>query len=165
LEQYELHDPELADTNPVRNEEAFDYVKVEKYLRSKSTTFRAVQSKIISIGWASVDPSIMGEGIVPATKKALARANLEPDDIDLWEINEAFAVLVLNAMQELGGIPRAKVNINGGAIAIGHPLGASGARLAGTLSRMLNQSKLERGIATLCIGGGQGYSAVFKRAS
>lgn len=122
-------------------------------------------SRIVSIGWAGVDPSIMGEGVVPATKKALAKASLRPDDIDVWEINEAFAVVVLNAMKELGGIPREKVNVNGGAIAIGHPLGASGARLAGTLSRILNEKKKERGVATLCIGGGQGYSIVFERAS
>jgi acetyl-CoA acetyltransferase family protein len=122
-------------------------------------------SKIVSIGWAGVDPSIMGEGVVPATKKALAKAKLGPQDIDLWEINEAFAIVVLNAMKELGEIPRQKVNPNGGAIAIGHPLGASGARLAGTLSRMLNQTENKRGIATLCIGGGQGYSILFEKAS
>jgi acetyl-CoA acetyltransferase family protein len=122
-------------------------------------------TKIISIGWAGVDPSIMGEGVVPATRKALAKAKLKPQDIDLWEINEAFAVVVLNAMKELDEIPREKVNPNGGAIAIGHPLGASGARLAGTLSRMLNQTKNTRGVATLCVGGGQGYSVVFEKAS
>jgi acetyl-CoA acyltransferase len=121
-------------------------------------------SKIISIGWAGVDPSIMGEGVVPATRKALARANLGPDDIDIWEINEAFAVVVLNAMKKLGGITRDKVNIKGGAIAIGHPLGASGARLAGTLSRILNERKEEIGLSTLCIGGGQGYSVILERA-
>jgi acetyl-CoA C-acetyltransferase len=122
-------------------------------------------SRIVSIGWAAVDPSIMGEGVVPATKKALSRPGLKPEDIDLWEINEAFAVVVLNAQKELGGIPREKVNVKGGAIAIGHPHGASGARLAGTLGRILNQKKKERGVATLCTAGGQGYSIVFERAS
>jgi acetyl-CoA C-acetyltransferase len=119
-------------------------------------------AKIGSFGWAAVDPSIMGEGPVPASKKALASAGLKADDIDLWEINEAFAVVVLNAMKEFN-IPRNKVNVNGGAIAIGHPLGASGARLAGTLSRLLKKNGKERGMATLCVGGGQGYSAILER--
>ncbi len=119
-------------------------------------------SKVSAFGWAGVDPSIMGEGPVPASKRALASAGLSVDDIDLWEINEAFAVVVLNAMKELK-IPRERVNVNGGAIAIGHPLGASGARLAGTLSRLLNTKGKERGMATLCVGGGQGYSALFER--
>ncbi|MDA8054648.1 MAG: acetyl-CoA C-acetyltransferase [Thermoplasmatales archaeon] len=119
-------------------------------------------SKISTFGWAAVDPSIMGEGPVPASRKALANAGLTADDIDLWEINEAFAVVVLNAMKELN-IPRNKVNVNGGAIAIGHPLGASGARLAGTLSRLLHKKGKEKGIATLCVGGGQGYSAILEK--
>ena len=119
-------------------------------------------AKIGSFGWAAVDPSIMGEGPVPASKKALASAGLKADDIDLWDINEAFAVVVLNAMKEFN-IPRNKVNVNGGAIAIGHPLGASGARLAGTLSRLLKKNGKERGMATLCVGGGQGYSAILER--
>jgi acetyl-CoA C-acetyltransferase len=119
-------------------------------------------AKIGSFGWAGVDPSIMGEGPVPASKKALANAGLKADDIDLWEVNEAFAVVVLNAMKEFN-IPRNKVNVNGGAIAIGHPLGASGARLAGTLSRLLRKNGKERGLATLCVGGGQGYSTILER--
>ncbi len=119
-------------------------------------------AKIGSFGWAGVDPSIMGEGPVPASKKALANAGLKSDDIDLWEVNEAFAVVVLNAMKEFN-IPRNKVNVNGGAIAIGHPLGASGARLAGTLSRLLRKNGKERGLATLCVGGGQGYSTILER--
>ncbi|MEM4090041.1 MAG: acetyl-CoA C-acetyltransferase [Thermoplasmatales archaeon] len=119
-------------------------------------------SKIRSFGWAAVDPSIMGEGPVPASKIALERAGLSVGDIDFWEINEAFAVVVLNAMKELG-IQREKVNVKGGAIAIGHPLGASGARLAGTLSRILKEKGKDRGLATLCVGGGQGYSMVLER--
>lgn len=120
-------------------------------------------SKLSSFGWAAVDPSIMGEGPVPATKKALSKAEISADDIDIWEINEAFAVVALNAMKELG-ISRDKVNIKGGAIAIGHPLGASGARLGGTLSRLLQVKGKEKGMATLCVGGGQGYSVLFERA-
>jgi acetyl-CoA C-acetyltransferase len=119
-------------------------------------------SKIRGFGWAAVEPSIMGEGPVPATKKALANTGLTGQDIDLWEINEAFAVVPLNAMKELD-IPMEKVNIHGGAISIGHPLGASGARLAGTLSRTLQEKGRDIGIATLCVGGGQGYSMVLER--
>ena len=119
-------------------------------------------SKIRGFGWAAVEPSIMGEGPVPATKKALANTGLTGKDIDLWEINEAFAVVPLNAMKELD-IPMEKVNIHGGAISIGHPLGASGARLAGTLSRTLQEKGRDIGIATLCVGGGQGYSMVLER--
>jgi acetyl-CoA C-acetyltransferase len=119
-------------------------------------------SKVRGFGWAAVDPSIMGEGPVPATKRALANVGLTGEDIDLWEINEAFAVVPLNAMKELN-IPMEKVNIHGGAISIGHPLGASGARLAGTLSRTLQESGKDIGIATLCVGGGQGYSMVLER--
>ena len=119
-------------------------------------------SKVSAFGWAGVDPSLMGEGPVPASKKLLAGAKLTSEDIDLWEINEAFAVVVLNAMRELN-IPRNKVNVKGGAIAIGHPLGASGARLAGTLSRQLKASGKERGIASLCVGGGQGYSVLMEK--
>ena len=116
-------------------------------------------ARILSFGWAGVDPSIMGEGPVPATKKALERAGLKPDDIDLWEINEAFAVVVLNAMKAFN-IPREKVNIYGGGISIGHPLGATGARIAGTLARELKEKGKRYGVATLCVGGGQGYSVV-----
>lgn len=119
-------------------------------------------TRIVSMGWAGVDPSIMGEGPVPASRKALAKAGMDVGDMDLWEINEAFAVVVLNAMKELG-IDEEKVNTHGGAIAIGHPLGATGARLAGTLSRTMQEKGKEYGMATLCVGGGQGYSMVFQR--
>ncbi|MGC8514609.1 MAG: acetyl-CoA C-acetyltransferase [Thermoplasmata archaeon] len=119
-------------------------------------------SKVRGFGWAAVDPSIMGEGPVPATKRALANTGLTGQDVDLWEINEAFAVVPLNTMKELN-IPMEKVNIHGGAVSIGHPLGASGARLAGTLSRTLQEKGKDVGIATLCVGGGQGYSMVLER--
>lgn len=119
-------------------------------------------SKIVSMGSAGVEPSVMGEGPVPASLKALDRAGLKADDIDLWEINEAFAVVVLNAMNELG-IEQDRINVHGGAIAIGHPLGATGARLAGTLSRSMKEKGKEYGMATLCVGGGQGYSILFQR--
>ncbi|MCL4346183.1 MAG: acetyl-CoA C-acetyltransferase [Candidatus Thermoplasmatota archaeon] len=115
--------------------------------------------KIRSFAWAGVDPTIMGEGPVPATKKALEKAKLKPDDIDIWEINEAFAVVVLNAMKAFD-IPREKVNVHGGGISIGHPLGATGARIVGTLGRILKEKNKKYGVATLCVGGGQGYSVV-----
>ncbi|MHB8359324.1 MAG: acetyl-CoA C-acetyltransferase [Thermoplasmataceae archaeon] len=119
-------------------------------------------AKVSAFAWAAVDPSIMGEGPVPASRKLLAKAGLKADDIDFWEINEAFAAVALNAMKEIG-IEREKVNVKGGGIAIGHPLGATGARLAGTVSRILNEKKKDRGIATLCVGGGQGYSVLLER--
>ncbi len=119
-------------------------------------------SKIGGFAWAAVDPTIMGLGPVPASRKLLAKKGLKAEDIDLWEINEAFAVVVLNAIRELG-LDESKVNVKGGAISIGHPLGATGARLAGTVSRLLNTEKKEKAIATLCVGGGQGYSVLFER--
>ena len=120
-------------------------------------------ARVVSMGWAGVDPSVMGKGPVPASLKALSKAGLKPDDIDLWEINEAFAVVVLYAIRELGLDPK-KVNLHGGAIALGHPLGASGARLVGTLSRELQATGKEYGVATLCVGGGQGFAMVLQRA-
>ncbi|MGC9106807.1 MAG: acetyl-CoA C-acetyltransferase [Infirmifilum sp.] len=120
-------------------------------------------AEIISVGWAAVHPAIMGEGPVPAVKKALKHAGLTVDDVDLWEINEAFAVVVVNAIRELN-IDESKVNIHGGAIAIGHPLGATGGRLVGTLARLLNYKGKNIGVATACVGGGQGHAIVLQRA-
>jgi acetyl-CoA acetyltransferase family protein len=119
-------------------------------------------ASIKSMGWAGVEPYIMGKGNVPASQKALKQAGLEVNDIDFWEINEAFAVVALYAMDKLGIDPK-KVNTKGGAVAIGHPLGASGARLVGTLARILKQNKAKYGLATLCVGGGQGTAAVIER--
>lgn len=120
-------------------------------------------ARVVSMGWAGVDPSVMGKGPVPASQKALAKAGMKADQVDLWEINEAFAVVVLYAIRELG-LDAAKVNPHGGAIAIGHPLGASGARLVGTLARELQASGKEYGMATLCVGGGQGFAILLQRA-
>jgi acetyl-CoA acetyltransferase family protein len=117
---------------------------------------------IISMGWAGVDPTIMGLGPVPASRKALKSAGMEAKDIDFWEINEAFAIVTLNAIKQLGIDPE-KVNIHGGAVAIGHPLGASGNRLVGTLARILNMEGGTYGLATPCIGGGQGVATIIKR--
>ncbi len=117
---------------------------------------------IRSMASAGVEPSLMGEGPVPASKKALENAGLAVEDIDLWEINEAFAVVALNAIKELG-IDPSKVNVKGGAIALGHPLGVTGTRLVGTLGRILNLQGKRYGCATACIGGGQGSATIIER--
>lgn len=111
---------------------------------------------------AGVDPSCMGLGPIPATRKALARAGWSIGDLDLIELNEAFAAQALACVRELGLDP-AKVNVNGGAIALGHPLGCSGARLAGTLVREMVRRGARRGLASLCVGVGQGLSVLFER--
>jgi 3-oxoadipyl-CoA thiolase len=118
-------------------------------------------ARIVATGSAGVDPGYMGIGPVPATRKALERAGLTIDDIDLVELNEAFASQVLASMRELG-IDHDKLNVNGGAIAIGHPLGCSGARLLGTLAWELRRRGGRFGLATLCIGVGQGLAAVIE---
>jgi len=120
-------------------------------------------AKIISFGWAGVEPSVMGKGPVPSSRKALARGGVNLEDVDLWEVNEAFAVVVLYAIRELGLDP-GRVNAHGGSIAIGHPLGASGARIVGTLARQLRDTGKEYGVATLCVGGGQGFATLMQRA-
>ena len=116
---------------------------------------------ILSIGWAGVDPSVMGKGPVPASKMALKVAGLEAKDIDFWEINEAFAVVALYAIDQLGLNPD-KVNVKGGGCAIGHPLGMSGVRLVGTLARILKLEKARYGCANMCIGGGQGTAVIIE---
>jgi acetyl-CoA acyltransferase len=117
---------------------------------------------IRSIGFAGVDPTIMGIGPIPATKRALKSAGLRVEDIDYWEINEAFTIVVLNCIKELG-IDSNRVNIKGGGTAIGHPLGATGCRLVGTLARILNEKKARYGCATACCGGGQGVTTIIER--
>jgi acetyl-CoA C-acetyltransferase len=121
-------------------------------------------AKIISMGWAAVDPTLMGLGPIPASRMALEHAGMEVDDIDYWEINEAFAIVTINTIKELG-IKDAedKVNMRGGAIAIGHPLGATGARLVGTLARTLELEDARYGLATPCVGGGQGTATIIER--
>jgi len=113
------------------------------------------------VDWAAtgVEPSLMGMGPAPATRKALARAGLSLDDIDLIEVNEAFAGQYLAVEKELG-LNREKVNVNGGAIALGHPLGMTGTRLLLTLTHELRRRGRKRGLATACIGGGQGITAI-----
>jgi len=113
---------------------------------------------------AGVDPSYMGIGPVPATRKLLERAGLSIDDVDLAEVNEAFASQALASVRELG-LDMERVNVNGGAIAIGHPLGASGARLVGTLVRELERRDGRFGLATMCIGVGQGIASLWERTA
>jgi acetyl-CoA C-acetyltransferase len=117
---------------------------------------------IRSIGFAGVDPTIMGHGPVPASQKALDRVGLKASDIDFWEINEAFAIVALNCIKELGLDPET-VNIMGGGTAIGHPLGATGIRLTGTLARILEQKGGRYGCSNACVGGGQGVATIIER--
>ncbi|MGO9059799.1 MAG: thiolase family protein [Candidatus Binataceae bacterium] len=117
---------------------------------------------IRSYASAGVDPAYMGMGPVPAIEKALKLAGLTRDDIGLWELNEAFAAQSLGVLRELK-LPRDRVNVNGGAIAIGHPIGASGARILTTLLYAMADRKQALGVASLCIGGGQGIAMVVER--
>lgn len=121
-----------------------------------------VLASIKSYASAGVDPSIMGTGPIPATRIALEKAGLTIDDIDLVEANEAFAAQALCVLKDLE-IDMEKVNVNGGAIALGHPIGASGARIFVTLLHEMKKRDVKRGLATLCIGGGQGISVVVER--
>ena len=120
--------------------------------------------RLVSWGIAGVDPSIMGSGPVPATRTALKKAGLTLDQIDLVEVNEAFAAQYLAAEKELG-LDREKTNVNGGAIALGHPLGATGTRLVITLLYELRRRKEKYGLATACIGGGQGIAMIVESLS
>lgn len=121
-----------------------------------------VLAKISSYANAALDPKIMGYGPVPASKKALGKAGLTVSDIDLFEVNEAFAAQSLAVLQDLQ-LEQDKVNVNGGAIALGHPVGASGARILVTLLYELKRRDAKRGLATLCIGGGQGSALIIER--
>ncbi len=119
-------------------------------------------ARIASFATAGVDPQVMGTGPIPATRKALARAGWSVDDLDLIEANEAFAAQALAVNKDLGWDP-AKVNVNGGAIAIGHPIGASGARVLVTLLHEMGKRDAKKGLATLCIGGGMGVAMCLAR--
>jgi len=114
--------------------------------------------------WASagVEPSLMGMGPWPASEKALAKCGLRKEDIGLWELNEAFAAQSLGVLRELG-IRRDRVNVHGGAVALGHPIGASGARVLVTLLHAMQDRGVQRGLASLCIGGGQGIAMIVER--
>jgi acetyl-CoA C-acetyltransferase len=119
-------------------------------------------ARVLGVAAAGVDPHIMGIGVVPATRKLLAQTNLTLGDFDLYEVNEAFAAQVIACDRELRFDPE-KLNVNGGSIAIGHPIGATGARISTTLLHELERRRGRRGLATLCISGGQGLAAAFER--
>jgi acetyl-CoA C-acetyltransferase len=120
------------------------------------------RARIVAISVVGSEPTIMLTGPAPSAEKALAKAGLSVDDIDLFEVNEAFAAVVMKFMKDLN-VPHEKVNVNGGAIALGHPLGATGAMILGTLIDELERRDLRRGLATLCIGGGMGVSTIVER--
>jgi len=120
------------------------------------------RARILSVGTVSTEPTIMLQGPVPAAKKALKRAGMKASDIDLWEMNEAFASPVLKFQNSLN-IDNTKLNVNGGAIAMGHPLGATGAMLLGTLLDELERQNLSTGLVTLCVGGGMGVATIIER--
>jgi acetyl-CoA acetyltransferase family protein len=119
-------------------------------------------ARVVSSAVAGVSPEVMGLGPIPATRVALARAKLGIDDIELIELNEAFASQAIACMRELGADP-ARVNVNGGAIALGHPLGASGARIVTTLVHEMRRRRVRYGLATMCIGVGQGIAMILER--
>ena len=121
-----------------------------------------VLAKIVSWATCGVDPSLMGSGPIPASKKALEKAGWKISDLDLIESNEAFAAQSLAVIKDLG-IPKEKVNVNGGAIALGHPIGASGTRVLVTLLHEMNKRNSKKGLATLCIGGGMGIAMCVER--
>ena len=120
------------------------------------------RARIVSVALSGADPTIMLTGPMPAARKALAKANMMIEQIDLFEINEAFAVVPMKFMKEMN-VPVEKVNVNGGSIAMGHPLGATGAMILGTLIDELERRKLRFGLATLCVGGGMGIATIVER--
>ncbi|MDT7600002.1 MAG: acetyl-CoA C-acetyltransferase [Pseudonocardiales bacterium] len=120
------------------------------------------RARIVSTAVSGADPTIMLTGPAPASRKALAKAGLTADDIDLFEINEAFAAVALRFIKDMG-ISHEQTNVNGGAIAMGHPLGATGAMIVGTLLDELERRELRRGLATLCVGGGMGIATIIER--
>jgi acetyl-CoA acetyltransferase family protein len=120
-------------------------------------------ARVASMAVAGVDPRLMGLGIVPAARKALERAGLDVSDIDVAELNEAFAVVTMVAVREMG-IEEGKVNPNGGAVALGHPMGATGARLVTTLVHEMNRRRAKYGLAAMCVGMGQGAATVLELA-
>ncbi|MEB6667730.1 acetyl-CoA C-acetyltransferase [Acinetobacter vivianii] len=119
------------------------------------------RAKVLATALVGTDPTIMLTGPAPAARKALAKAGLTIDDIDLFEVNEAFAAVVMRFINELK-VPAEKVNVNGGAIAMGHPLGATGAMILGTLLDELERQGKKRGLATLCVGGGMGIATIIE---
>ena len=120
------------------------------------------RARVVATAVVGAEPTIMLDGPTPATRKALDKAGLTIDDIDLFEVNEAFASVVMRFMREMK-VPAEKINVNGGAIAMGHPLGATGAMLLGTLLDELERRNLRRGLITLCVAGGMGIATIIER--
>lgn len=120
------------------------------------------RARIVSVALSGADPTIMLTGPMPAARKALAKAGMSIDQIDLFEVNEAFAAVPMKFMQEMG-VPHEKLNVNGGAIALGHPLGATGAMILNTLIDELHRTGQRYGLATLCVGGGMGIATIVER--
>lgn len=144
--------------SPLTDGAAMVLVASEEYARKHKLP---IMARIVSVGVAGCGAEIMGIGPVPSSQKALARAGLSIKDIDIIELNEAFAAQGLSVIKELG-IDQSKTNLDGGAIAMGHPLGASGARITGKLASLLVREKKKRGLATMCIGGGQGTAIILE---
>jgi acetyl-CoA acyltransferase len=138
---------------------------VMSYERARALGLKP-RAKVVSMAVAGCDPAIMGYGPVPATKKALKRAGLKMNDIQVAELNEAFAAQSLPVIKDLDLMDRmdTDVNLNGGAIALGHPLGCSGARITTALLNTMEQKDVNVGLATMCIGLGQGISTILERA-
>ncbi len=145
--------------SPLTDGAAATLVATEEYAKKNGLPILA---RIKSVAVAGCGAEIMGIGPVPATQKALARAGLTLKDIEIAELNEAFAAQALSVVKELG-IDPSIVNLDGGAIAMGHPLGASGARITGKLASLLQREKKKYGLATMCIGGGQGVAVILER--
>ena len=146
--------------SPLTDGAAAVLVASEEYAKKNKLPILA---RIKSVGVAGCDAEIMGIGPVPSSQKALARAGLKISDIDIVELNEAFAAQGIPVIRDLGIDPK-KLNLDGGAIAMGHPLGASGARIVGKLASLLKREKKKYGLATMCIGGGQGVALVLEAA-
>jgi acetyl-CoA acyltransferase len=147
-------------SSPLTDGASATLVTSEEYAKAHGLKILA---RIRSTAVSGCAPEIMGIGPVEATRKALERAKLTIKDIDIAELNEAFAVQVLSVLQELG-LDEAKVNLDGGAIALGHPLGASGARITGKAASLLKREGKQFALATMCIGGGQGIATVLEAA-
>ena len=150
-----------ATSSPISIGAAAVLVTSEEFAKANGLKIRA---RIISRGVAGVDWTRMGKGPIPASEKALEHAGLKVEDLDFIELNEAFAAQALYVLKETGW-PQEKVNVHGGAIALGHPLGASGARILATLLNVLEQHDGRYGMATMCIGTGQGIATIIERGS
>lgn len=150
-----------ATSSPITFGAAAVIVASEDFAKKNKLQIRA---EIVSRAVVGVDWTRMGAGPLPATEKALKKANMKLDDIDTIELNEAFAAQSLYVINE-GGFDKKKINLNGGAIALGHPLGCSGARILTTLINVMEQQKTKLGLATMCIGSGQGIATIIRRSA